>query len=344
LILRLQPQPKKDPFCIQWHITNLCNLRCAHCYQDDHSKKNDLDWTGLKRVSENIGSCLAQWGRKASVNLTGGEPLLKPELFLLLDEMDRMRSIDELGIITNGLLMDHEILEKLSSFSKLKKIKISLDGADAETNDSVRPEGTFEKVIRALSLVKETRFEIDLMFTVMKRNFRNLPSLIGLCEDLGVQGLLIERFIPWGRGSEIRDDMLDRETWQELMELLLAYFSIEDRDSLLSYQAFQIRFEDEGPELLGAPCVVGSDGLCIMPEASVFPCRRFPLPIGNLLNDSLSRIWESSELLEKLRCKEYIKGKCGRCDMPDCRGCRSLALSLTGDYLEEDPHCWHGDV
>lgn len=78
-----------------------------------------------------------------------------------------------------------------------------------------------------------------------------------------------------------------------------------------------------------------------MPEGTVFPCRRFPISIGNLLNASLKQIWERSEMLEKLRRKENLMGKCGRCEVKNCRGCRSLALALTGDYLGEDPHCWY---
>jgi MoaA/NifB/PqqE/SkfB family radical SAM enzyme len=59
------------------------------------------------------------------------------------------------------------------------------------------------------------------------------------------------------------------------------------------------------------------------------------------LETSLKQIWDESEILEKLRRKENLKGKCGSCGIDDCRGCRSLALALTGDYLGEDPHCWH---
>jgi radical SAM protein with 4Fe4S-binding SPASM domain len=78
-----------------------------------------------------------------------------------------------------------------------------------------------------------------------------------------------------------------------------------------------------------------------MPEGNVLPCRRFPISIGNLLATPFKQIWEESELLEELRRKENLKGKCGRCKIKDCRGCRSLALALTGDYLGEDPHCWY---
>jgi radical SAM protein with 4Fe4S-binding SPASM domain len=331
----------KDSFHFQWHITNSCNLRCRHCYQEDFTKKDDLDWSGLKKISDNILATVQEWDKKACIHLTGGEPLLKPELFLLLDELNQKPVVEELGIITNGLLIDREVVRRLSFFSKLKKIKISLDGSNAEINDSIRPMGTFEKVIQNLSLIKKAgKFEIILMFTLMKRNFRSLLSFIHLCQDLGVNGLILERFIPWGRGREIMDEVLDKAQWKEVVEALLKLFSTEmEEHNFYPYQAFQITFKEDEMELLGAPCVIGRDGLCIMPEGSIFPCRRFPISIGNLLDDLLNQIWEKSEILEKLRRKENLKGKCGRCEMKNCRGCRSLALSLTGDYLEEDPYC-----
>jgi radical SAM protein with 4Fe4S-binding SPASM domain len=197
-------------------------------------------------------------------------------------------------------------------------------------------------VIKNLSLFKkEVLFEIILMFTVMKRNLKSVPLFFQLSKDLNVNGFIIERFIPWGRGRERMEEVLNREDWKELVKTLSDLFAIEEENTLLPYQAFQVCFDGEEPELLGAPCVIGRDGLCVMPDGNVFPCRRFPISIGNLLSDSLRQIWEESEILEKLRRKENLKGKCGECDIKDCRGCRSLALSLTGDYLGEDPHCWY---
>jgi radical SAM protein with 4Fe4S-binding SPASM domain len=308
--------------------------------------KSDLNWAELKKVSNNLLVTIAEWGKTACIHLTGGEPLLKPELFPLLNELDEQPIVEELGIITNGLSVDQEILRRLSRFSKLKKLKISLDGGNSETNDSIRSKGTFGKVMRNISLIKkDERFEIILMFTVMKKNFRSLPSLFELCQDLGVDGLIIERFIPLGRGKEIVREVLSKEEWKVVIGMLLDFFPNERGEpAFLPFQAFQVRFIGEEPELLGAPCVIGMDGLCIMPEGDVFPCRRFPISIGNLLNQSLAEIWKGSELLEKLRKKENLQGRCGRCGMTDCRGCRSLALALTGDYLEEDPHCWDDTV
>jgi radical SAM protein with 4Fe4S-binding SPASM domain len=333
----------KEQFYIQWHITNLCNLRCQHCYQDNFSKRNDLDWAGLKKVCDNLLNTMKDWDKTACIHLTGGEPLLKPELFPLLNHLDQHSMVEELGIITNGLPIDRETMKRLSGFSKLRKIKISLDGGNAETNDSIRQKGTFNKVMQNLPLIKETgRFEILFMLTAMKRNFRSLLSLFKLCQDLGIDGLIIERFIPLGRGRKIMDEVLSKEEWKEMVGMLADFISTEKAEhSLLPYQAFQISFSGGEPELLGAPCVIGVDGLCVMPEGNVFPCRRFPVSIGNLLETPLKQIWEKSEILEKLRKKEGLKGKCRSCEMEECRGCRSLALALTGDYLAEDPHCWY---
>ena len=331
-----------DPFHIQWHVTNLCNLRCQHCYQDDFSKQKDLDWSNLGKVSDNLLATIKEWNKTACIHLTGGEPLLKPELFHLLKHLDQNPVVEDLGIITNGLLFDQDIVEKLSAIPKLEKIKISLDGADADTNNSIRRKGAFEKVIQNIPLIKkESQFEIILMFTVMRRNFRSLPAFFKLSQDMDVNGFIIERFIPLGRGSERMEEVLNKEEWGELINTLLNFFSIEEENLFLPYQAFQVSFSGEEPTLLGAPCVIGKDGLCVMPDGDVFPCRRFPISIGNLLHDSLKTIWEKSELLNQLRIKENIKGKCGRCDIKECRGCRSLALAMTGDYLGEDPHCWY---
>ena len=331
----------KDPFYIQWHITNFCNLRCQHCYQDDFSDHQDLDGSDLRKISDNILEALKTWRQTACIHLTGGEPLLKSELFFLLDYLNRQSAVEELGIITNGLPLHPAMIKKLSAFSKLKKMKISLDGADAETHESIRPRFTFDKVMGALSLLKkEKRFEIIVMFTVTKGNYENLPSLLRFCQNLGADGLILERFIPWGRGREIQKEVLDKKEWKSIIRTLMEFISAEvEEDLLLPYQAFQVQFHGQEPELLGAPCVAGTGGFCIMPQGEVFPCRRFPISIGNLLFEPLVQLWERSDLLDKIRKKENLKGKCSCCPMTQCRGCRSLALSLTGDYLAEDPHC-----
>jgi radical SAM protein with 4Fe4S-binding SPASM domain len=295
----------------------------------------------LRKVSDNLLNALREWDQTACIHVTGGEPLLKPELLPFLEHLDPQSEVEELGIITNGLLLDRERIRRLCDLPKFKKIKVSLDGADAETNDAIRSKGIFERVMQNISRIRrEKRLEIIVMFTVMKKNFRTLPSIFKLCQDSGINGLIIERFIPLGKGKGVMHEVLGRDEWNEMIGMLARFFAIEkDEGSFLPYQAFQISFSGEEPELLGAPCVIGVDGLCIMPEGNVLPCRRFPISIGNLLQTPLKEIWETSGLLEELRVKKNLKGKCGKCEMEGCRGCRSLAFALTHDYLAEDPHC-----
>jgi radical SAM protein with 4Fe4S-binding SPASM domain len=334
-------------FYVQWHITNQCNLRCRHCYQDEFTNQRDLDAAGLRTISANLLRTIESWNKTACIHLTGGEPLLRPDLFPLLENLNRSLSVEELGLITNGLLLDRTMIERLSAYSKLSKIKMSLDGADRATNDAIRGKGNFEGTIDRLRLVRQGgRFEVILMFTIMKNNFRSLPDFIRLCQDLKIDGLILERFVPLGRGRGFSDQVLSKREWKEFVETLSEFFSVDpDEPMLLPYQAFQITFDEEEPELSGAPCVIGSDGLCVMPDGEVFPCRRFPVSIGNLSRDSLKTIWEESEILRRLRNRKNLKGRCGKCGVEDCRGCRSLALSLTGDDLAEDPHCsYEGEI
>lgn len=315
-------------------------MRCRHCYQEIFSSQADLDWPGLKQVADNFLRSLRENKKSACLNLTGGEPLLKPELWPLLEYLAQQPEIIELGIITNGLLLNEEMADQMALYPKLKQLKVSLDGPDPKTNDSLRGPGIFQKVIKNLIGFKQVAsLPIYIMFTIMQRNFRTIPSLVELARKIKVQGLILERFIPWGRGKELITEVLSKEEWREFLQMLSSLMGIEETDLQGPYQAFQINFQNGEPMLLGAPCVLGEDGFCIMPDGQVYPCRRFPIPVGHLRHESLQDIWSNSILLQDLRRKENLQGKCRLCPLKNCRGCRSLALALTGNYFAEDPHC-----
>lgn len=331
---------KPDKFYIQWHITNKCLWRCRHCYQDEFSSTQDLSWPELLKICANLLAGLRKNEQEACLNITGGEPLLKPELWPLLEHLSGQPEIAELGIITNGLLLNKEIIARLASFPKLRQLKVSLEGPSPEINDSLRGPGSFRKIKEKINLLqKNGNLQIFIMATVMHRNFRTLFSLSDLGQELRVEGLILERFIPWGQGKEIRAEALSKEEWREFIHHLCAFMDIGEETILWPFPAFQINFQDDELTLLGAPCALGVDGFCLMPNGEIYPCRRFPIPLGNLRYDSWVDIWENSPLLRELRRKENLKGKCQQCSFKNCRGCRSLALALTGDYLAEDPHC-----
>ena len=72
-------QESKD-FYFQWHITNKCNLRCSHCYQESYADQADLPLEELKKIADKIFSTMAKWQKKGDISITGGEPFLKKEL------------------------------------------------------------------------------------------------------------------------------------------------------------------------------------------------------------------------------------------------------------------------
>ncbi len=333
-----------DNFYIQWHITNLCNLHCKHCYQEIFSSREDLPLEKLKLITENLIDASHQWNKKVHITLTGGEPLLKKETFPLLEYLDSKNEITELSLITNGLFLSEKICNQLEELSKLKNIKISLDGANKKTNDAIRGKENFQQVLNSIEIAKKiSDFKIILMFTLMKSNFEELNGIVTLCKDFKLDGLIIERFIPLGQSISIKEEVLDRDKWKAIVETLINLCKIDcGLNDLLSYRAFQIEFNSNSePNLLGAPCTVGIDGVCIMPDGSVFPCRRFNLSIGNLQEQPLTKIWQNSEPLNKIREKDKLQGRCGVCSIKECQGCRALAYALTGDYLAEDSQCWY---
>jgi radical SAM protein with 4Fe4S-binding SPASM domain len=333
----------KDLFYIQWHITNLCNLRCRHCYQHDFLDAAELDWHNLKNVCDNIIATLKKWNRDSLITVTGGEPLIKKEIFALLEYLNNAKEITELNIITNLIMMDDSVISGLKAISKLKKIKFSLEGIDPASNDSIRGRGSFEKIIEKLSIVKKYRqFQIHLMFTVLKNNLRQVPKIFQFAKERQIDGFILERFIPIGQGVHLKDQVLSRDDWRELSDMLLEFCQLEaEPRDIVGQRAFWVMINQGVPKLLGAPCVVGTDGLCIMPDATVFPCRRFDVAIGNLLREGLDRVWQESEILKSLRDRQNLKGKCRNCGIEPCLGCRALAYALTADYLAEDIQCWY---
>jgi radical SAM protein with 4Fe4S-binding SPASM domain len=332
-----------NEFNFQWHITNRCNLRCKHCYQDDFTAKADLEWPQLKSVADNILYTLKNWGKTTSINITGGEPLLKKELSPLLEYLDNSPQVAELTIITNATLIDENCIADFKKITKLKNIKVSLDGTTEEVNGYIRKPGTLDSVTKAIGLIKNnSSLKIIVMFTLMKKNLKETAHIFDFCKQEGLDSLILERFIPQGQGGKIKEEVLDKRDWQEAVELVLDFCSLSvDEKDILPYKAFWVKFRKNEPlKLYGATCNVADQSLCIMPDAAVYPCRRFNLSIGNLLDTSLKDIWDNSPLLKEVRKRSCLKGKCAVCDI-DCFGCRALAYSLSGDYLAEDSQCWY---
>lgn len=331
----------KDDFYFQWHITERCNQRCAHCYHDRYTGERELDSTELLEVAERMLGAVEKWGRIGSFSLTGGEPFLRQkELFSIAKFLDDRDSVGYYDILTNGSLIGRETLTELPRLKKLRRVQLSLEGARPETNDMVRGRGSFAATLGAIQLLKETGLVVSVMTTLTKVNAHEIPALIDLLEGHGVDALAVERFVPEGQGKNMLDQALTKEEIKDVFKTIHQAGRLPRPMRMLMYRPLFCLLDQED-STVGARCSVGTNALTVMHDGTVFPCRRLPIPLGNILHDGLYKIWYDSPVLWAIRNPQNLKGKCGRCDLVSlCRGCRAVAYVHSGDYLAEDPQCW----
>jgi radical SAM protein with 4Fe4S-binding SPASM domain len=327
-------------FYVQWHILDRCNQRCAHCYQSDFGRSREQNWDGLKAVADNMLEAMRVWDAKLDIALTGGEPLLKEELFPLLEYLAASKHIGHLSLITNGTLLERHV-EALKALKKFKELRISLDGATAEVHDSIRGAGAFAETLRGVEAAKRAGIPVILMFTVMKRNLDEALRLGELCRGVGAEGFILERFVPLGTGTGIRSEVLSGMEFLLLWNRMLDGLGLEAApEELICYRGIKVVAKGKSGQAYGSECIVGCDGMAVLPDGTVYPCRRLEIPVGNLIKERLTDLWENSPIIRNLRDRSNLKGKCGDCAIEGCLGCRAMTHALTGDYLGEDPHCW----
>ena len=343
----------KSVFGFQWHITDRCNLRCTHCYQETYSAASELDLDGLKQIADEICLTLSKWNKSGDIAITGGEPLVKTEMFPLMRYLESADDVTSIDILTNGTLINNEVIEEIKGFKKIRCVQVSLDGASSTTNDAIRGEGVFNKVVKSIRLLIDNNIRVNLMFTLQRRNMNDIPELIDLATNEGISTLTIERFVPTGSGLNMKNELLKSEEIKNVFGYISgrADQNIANGDNLISRSrplwilfnncASITTIEVNVSEFTGGICSAGLDGLCILPDATVFACRRLPIPIGNLKEDSIEKIWSTSDLLWQIRDEQNLKGKCNSCDLVyQCSGCRAMAYAVTGEFLESDPQCW----
>ena len=105
-------------FVIQWHLTEACNLRCLHCYQEKHVPVQ-LKFDKLKLILDQYKNLLLKLNYKGHINITGGEPLSSPYFFQMLDEFKKDEKLYSFSILTNGTLINDAKAFKVAKSEKI---------------------------------------------------------------------------------------------------------------------------------------------------------------------------------------------------------------------------------
>lgn len=343
---------ERDKFYFQWHITDQCNLRCTHCYQGTYTANSELSLLDLKVVADGIFKTLSKWNKKGDISITGGEPLFRKDLFEFAKYLNDSSHVCNIDFLTNGTLIDENFIAEIKKLDKIKYIQISLDGASSSIHNSIRGKGTFEKAIHAIRILIDNEIEVRIMYTLNKSNVSDVPAMFDLSLKEKVSGITFERMIPFPSSNDNKILPLSTYEIQDIYHYISERADTEHENGeslrVLKYRPLWVLIDPcrtsngaEPHKELGSLCSIGLDGICILPNADVLPCRRLPIPIGNLQKKSLEEIWATSALLWEIADKQNITGKCASCEyISKCSGCRAMAYAITGDYLSEDPNCW----
>jgi radical SAM protein with 4Fe4S-binding SPASM domain len=328
-------------FGFQWHVTDRCNLACTHCYQNDFTSRRERSASDLCTMADRIFQSLPN--RRISVNLTGGEPLLYPHLFKLIEHMHRFSNLHQVHLITNGTITKPALLEKIGRYPKLTRLKISLEGGTAAVNDPVRGAGNLERVKRNIGLYKKhTQLSVALMMTLAKYNVGDVANMVDVARTVGADGIIFERFVPLGTGEAISHQTLGPRGWKTAVQAIVTAAGLHVSPSaLIPYKAFWLWFGADGsPTLEGALCNLGDGSMALMPDGEVLPCRRLPQPVGNILHNSFNEIRDRLTRFHPDKMRDRLNGNlCGMCGIESCAGCRALARALKHDVLADDPQC-----
>ncbi len=333
-------------FFLQWHLTQRCNLSCRHCYQEPDSG-GEMDLAEARDVVAELVETLDIWRQayglefNPSCNLTGGEPLLREDLFAVIGEL-RARGV-AVFLLTNGLLADAKRAERLAELG-VAGVQVSLEGP-RRVHDEVRGKGSFDASLRGVENLLAAGHTVTLNVTLSAHNAGSFLELTELARSLGVQRLGFSRLVPVGRGRQMLDQALSRAQVRDLYRRILALdppgLELVTGDPLAAQASVPLG-EDLGDIPLGG-CAAGTAGLTLLPDGTVLPCRRLPIPLGNLRQDSLREIWAGSPALAALRERSRYQDRCRRCPRwAACRGCRAIAHAHGGDPLAEDPACFLG--
>ncbi len=313
---------------------------------------DEMSFDEIKGTIEEINDVINSWKKNygldfaRSVNITGGEPFLRKDLFEIINEFDNSGFATYL--LTNGNLINDAKAKELKHCN-VKGVQVSIEGPE-KIHDSIRGRNSFTASLRGVKSLLDADLRVTLNVTISNLNAEYLMDIIKLASDIGVHRVGFSRLVPSGRGLTMIKEMLNKDAVRSLYENV---FSIDHNNGLEIVTgdpvASQFRNEsimtDCGNVAMGG-CAAGISGLTIMPDGTIFPCRRLPVPIGNVRKDSIREVWAMSDVLNDLRDRSKYKGKCGRCDhWANCRGCRAIAYAYTeakgsADMMAPDPQCF----
>ena len=358
----LQFSADKRPVVV-WNVTRRCNLKCVHCYAQATATAPEGELTlpqGLALLDD-----LKAFGVPV-VLFSGGEPLMHPELLTLVEHTVTlgMRAV----ISTNGTLIDAAMAWRLKDFG-LSYVGISLDGVEA-THDRFRGQtGAFAAALAGVRNCQAAGIKVGLRFTINKHNYKEIPAIFDLIEEVDIPRVCFYHLVYAGRGSRLVEAALSHEETRAVVDLIIdrtadlfargkpkevltvdnhadgpyIYLRLQRENNPRSAEVLELLRMNEGNNSGRGIGCISWDGQV---HADQF-WRHYSF--GNVQERPFSQIWTDlgNPLMAQLKEKKrFVTGRCATCRWLDtCGGnFRVRAEALTGDLWAPDPDCYLTDA
>lgn len=356
--------PKRNPPgpVVIWNLIRRCNLTCKHCYSisADTDFPNELSTEQVFEVMDDLKQF-----RVPVLILSGGEPLLRPDIFEIAHHAKAMGFYTALS--TNGTLIDERNIDRIAAV-EFDYLGISIDGI-ADTHDRFRrKEGAFDASMRGLRLCRDLGIKVGLRFTMTRDNAEELPQLLDLMDEERIDKFYFSHLNYAGRGNKNRKDDVFLNTTRWAMDLLFERTLIDtrsgrgtefvsgnnDADGVYMLHWTEKHFPEQVDHIRQKLVQWGgnSSGVNISNidnQGNVHPDTMWwNYNLGNVKDRPFSEIWQdtSDPIMAGLKASpRQVSGRCGRCTHFDiCGGnTRVRAMQLTGDAWSEDPACYLSD-
>ena len=345
-----------------WNLIRRCNLACKHCY----ATSADIDFAGELSTEEvfAVMDDLKSYGVSVLI-LSGGEPLLRPDIF---DISRRAKDMGfYVGLSSNGTLITDNNINDIAAIG-YDYVGISLDGM-RDTHDYFRrKQGAFDESIKGIQLCREIGIKVGLRFTLTQDNAQELPDLLQLMSDEVVDKFYLSHLNYAGRGNRNRSsdlhyemtrksmDLLFETCWQDVQSGRQREFVTGNNDAdgvyLLKWARQHIPEHVESLTRQLTRWGGNASGVNISNIdnlGNVHPDTMWwDYTIGNVREHPFSQIWEdtSDPLMAGLKAAQRpLEGRCAQCQhLSICGGnSRTRAWQLTGNAWAEDPGCYLSD-
>ncbi|HWT76578.1 MAG TPA: radical SAM protein [Mobilitalea sp.] len=308
-------------------LTDSCNFRCIYCYSECEPEKNEVQkgkFLSLKEYIRIIDEVILNGYKE--IYFTGGEPLLNPYVFELAEYVKSKGLF--CAILTNGSLISECSIEK---FHRFDMVKLSLDSNIEEINDKTRGKGTYQKILRAITLLEKHKIPFGINSVLTNHNKDHIEALIEyISGELGVKAHTVANHIPYGRG--VQDDcQIPAKEFEAYCKKIIECKKrchVGNYSTLLQDTYFKLPNKTH--------CGMAENEVFINSIGNVYPCRmtyKDEFFLGNVLEIGLEQALHNFDPYREHfnvnhieKCKDCnIKGLCGG-------GCRMLHCSYSGAF------------